>query len=490
MWGEILGLVLLQRSFFALRPISQEMPTAGILGCRTRKAKKGKGRQGGKMYKTLSAPLVVQVEMSARCNQRCLHCYNYWRRDDEAGASADLLPEKAERVINQLIAARVFHVTFTGGEPLLNKQGLFRALECAHSGDLSVGVNSNLAPLLPADASRFHVLGVSSVLTSLMGPSAETHDEIAQCPGSFARTVRGIKLLRDAGISVVANMVITPKNMHLLPETVRLGKSLGLSSFSSTRAGCPGNCSDFSEFSLTLPEFRAYLESLYVAGTKSGIKVGVLESYPLCAIKEMRRYREFTGRYCSAGVTTITVAADGNVRPCSHLDVSYGNLLQDELRDIWPRMSAWRDGSLLPRSCQNCKALAFCGGGCRMESKMRSGSLNAPDPYMSQDDAEYVIGEMVRIGQELKSREDAPLPCAFSLNPKLRWRQEEFGAVAFVGPHFGAYLNGDGRELLVQFGDLGVHPIEELIGLFKDQTKTAPFISGLFRKHIMVSAKF
>ncbi|MEK7212464.1 MAG: hypothetical protein AAB686_02195, partial [Patescibacteria group bacterium] len=153
-----------------------------------------------------------------------------------------------------------------------------------------------------------------------MGPNAEIHDELAQCPGSFRRTIRGIRLLLDAGVWVVANMVVSKRNKGFLKETAKLAKSVGIKSFSSTRAGCPGNCPDFSQFSLTLQDFRDYLESLYQVGAEERIRVGVLESYPLCAIKEVERYLDFTGRHCFAGVTTLTVADDGAVRPCSHLD--------------------------------------------------------------------------------------------------------------------------------------------------------------------------
>jgi MoaA/NifB/PqqE/SkfB family radical SAM enzyme len=33
------------------------------------------------LYKTLSAPIDVQLELTEACNNRCLHCYNYWERE-------------------------------------------------------------------------------------------------------------------------------------------------------------------------------------------------------------------------------------------------------------------------------------------------------------------------------------------------------------------------------------------------------------------------
>ena len=35
------------------------------------------------LYRCLSAPISVQVELTARCPNRCVHCYNHWRKQTE-----------------------------------------------------------------------------------------------------------------------------------------------------------------------------------------------------------------------------------------------------------------------------------------------------------------------------------------------------------------------------------------------------------------------
>ena len=396
------------------------------------------------MYKTLSGPLVVQVEVSANCTNRCFHCYNFWRQDNNLTHIDSLSMDAIDRVIDQLVSQRVFHVVFTGGEPLLNKRVLFRGIKRAYEENITVGINSNLIPLTYEDAKRFKELRVVNILTSLMGPSSESHDEIAQLKGSIEKTIRGIRLLQKVEIPTMVNMVVSQKNKHLLRETALFVKALGIKHFSSTRAGCPGNCSDFSEMSLNLKDFRDYLAELYVIGVEEKMSVGVLESYPLCAIKEIKRYKSFIGRRCSAGVTTLTIASNDDIRPCSHLDVVYGNIFNEDIDVVWSRMKEWRDGSLLPSECRSCKVLAWCGGGCRMEAKMRCGSLAASDPYAVQQDAEYAASELAKI----KRKNSFSLPLIFRLNPKARWRTESFGAVVFVGQRFQCYLNAAATKLL------------------------------------------
>lgn len=397
------------------------------------------------MYKTISAPLVVQVEISAQCTNQCMHCYNFWRQNDKTGNNfSDLSIEKIDRIMDQLTYYRIFHIVFTGGEPFLNKRVLFRALEEAQFTGITTGINSNLIPITNEDAKRLKQLEVTNVLTSLMGPTSEIHDELAQHRGAFRKTVRGIRFLQEAGVSTTVNMVLSQKNKQFLKETALFVKSLGVKHFSSTRAGCPGNCGDFSEMSLDIQDFRDYLAELHTIGEQAQISVGVLESYPLCAIKEVKRYKSFIGRRCSAGVTTFTVATDGKIRPCSHLDVSYGNIFSENIDSIWSRMKEWRDGSLLPFKCRSCKILAWCGGGCRMEAKMRNGSFTTIDPYVMPQDLEYTVSEFSKINRKTL----LPLPPIFRLNPMAKWRLEEFGAVVFVGQRFRCYLNVAAVELL------------------------------------------
>jgi len=393
-----------------------------------------------------------------------------------------LSAKASDRVVEQLIRVKVFHVVFTGGEPFLNKKVLFRVIEKLRVAGITVGINSNLVPLTLNDAKCLKKLGITSILTSLMGPTSKDHDEIAQFSGAFEKTVRGVHFLQEAEIPLMVNMVVSQKNKHLLKETASFVKSLGIKHFLSTRAGCPGNCSDFSEMSLNLQEFRNYLADLYKIGQEQQITVGVLESYPLCAIKEIKRYRAFTGRYCLAGVTTLTIATDGNIRPCSHLDVSYGNIFNEELIDAWGRMQEWRDGSLLPPVCHHCKILARCGGGCRMEAKMRNGSFVTPDPYVMPQDVDYVVQQLAMIERQ----KGLPLPPVFKLNPKIRWRNENFGSVIFLGPSIACYLNSAATELLQELSSSRVYSTSDFIGRFEGDVQK--FLAGLYSRRILLPA--
>ena len=435
------------------------------------------------MYKTLSAPLVVQIEIESACPNTCIHCYNFWRKDNKKKSSNNhLSTEDMEVIMHKLAKAKVFEVIFTGGEPLLNKSALFYGIKLARKLGIGVSLNSNLIPLTEKDASFLKSSGVYSILTSMMGPSADIHDAIASRNGSFEETIRGIKYLQKVGFSPTVNIVISQKNKNYLKETIKFLASLGINHISSTRAGCPGNCSDFSDISLSLKDFQKYLEELYVAGQEIGVSVGVLESYPYCGMKELLRYQQFLGRRCSAGITTVTIGSNGLVRPCSHLDVQYGNILSESLEEIWLKMEEWRNGSMIPLECRKCPLLEICGGGCRMEAKMRYGSPNAMDPYSSLKDINFTVEQFYKLPKrELK------IVSAFSVADKVRIRLEKFGSVVFVAHRLKAYLNQKSTDFLMKVKSERVYTAEEIIKCGKyNKRELKRFLSKLADKKIIL----
>ena len=67
-----------------------------------------------------SAPTTANVELTEKCNARCLHCYNPWR-EEHMGVNSQTI-DTIKKTINKLKEAGVFHLIFTGGEPMSNME--------------------------------------------------------------------------------------------------------------------------------------------------------------------------------------------------------------------------------------------------------------------------------------------------------------------------------------------------------------------------------
>ena len=435
------------------------------------------------LYQTLSAPISCQIELTTSCNHNCSHCYNFWRKDLKRDDTS-FTKTTISQIVKKLEDAKVFDIIITGGEPLMSYDVLIHCIKEAQRAGLGVSLNSNLVPLTRSRARELRSMGVRQILTSLMGPSAEIHDSLAQSKGSFDRVVRKIRLAQEEGIRVAVNMVVSRANRIVVRDTARLVSSLGVKMFTATKAGCPGNCQDFSEFSLSKTEFRQYLVDLQEIGGELNLKIDALEGYPLCGIGDLDLHYLFIGRKCFAGVTTMTVASDGEVRPCSHLDISYGNLLREELSKIWMRMSDWRDGTYLPEVCKICKLLPACGGGCRMEAKMASGSLNGEDPYSSPGSVDESLSSLqVHRARMPKEGKKEGKVVSFEIRP-YRHRPEPFGVTVLAGKSR-AFLSLAGFEVLKQF-QLGIPYFLRDEGIRWGSLDPATFIGGLIKRGIAV----
>ncbi len=119
-------------------------------------------------------------------------------------------------------APRYRRVTFTGGEITLEKK-LFTYLDYAraHGGFDHIRLQTNgrlLADM--AYAKRLVAAGVDEFFVSLHGHDAATQDEIAQREGSFDEAWQGLLNLKQLGVVVMTNTVLTTLNAHCLTELV------------------------------------------------------------------------------------------------------------------------------------------------------------------------------------------------------------------------------------------------------------------------------
>jgi radical SAM protein with 4Fe4S-binding SPASM domain len=435
------------------------------------------------MYKALSAPLVVQIEVTERCPNSCVHCYNFWRHGEQLSSGlASLSLDDVDRIMDEVERSKVFALVITGGEPFLNAPAIFKILDRAETNDiLGVTINSSLLGLTDDHALQLtKYRRFRSILTSITGPSSELHDRIVGHPGAFNHTTKGMEVLRKHQIPVSVNMVVSRVNQGHVRETAALCQSLGVSIFNATRATAPSNCADFTEYSLGLDEFHGYLTELGEAGREYDIPVGALTVYPLCGVKSVREHPMTSGRRCMAGVTVAVISASGEVRACTHISQSFGNIFNESLETLWGRMAQWRDGSLIPRNCRSCAALAICGGGCRADALVVNGSLNADDPLMSLSDVEFAIAEYVA---SMKSPNYVELPKRLMLNPEVRMRREPFGSSYFLGNQSVGMFNQDATSFLsddILRTGRRLEEVEELVPL--------EFLEELVRKGILVSA--
>src|SRR5215475_4235471 len=177
----------------------------------------------GKQLTGEHIPRLIFWEVTKGCNLRCIHCR---ATATELSSPTDLSTDKALGIIDQIAAAADPILVLSGGEPLY-RSDIFQLARHATDKGLRVALATN-GTLVTKDVARMIVdAGVRRVSISLDGADALTHDSFRGIPGAFDAAVRGLRNLKELGMSVQINMTIARHNAHQLPDVLQLARNLG-----------------------------------------------------------------------------------------------------------------------------------------------------------------------------------------------------------------------------------------------------------------------
>lgn len=306
---------------------------------------------GGDIYAEMNrrgVPFGAGIELTARCNLDCIHCYHV------RAAGPELDTRELYELLADLSALGVMELTFTGGEPL-TRSDFFEAVRSAvEEYGFSVKVFSNLTLLDRRKADLLARIPLNRVETTLLGPDSPLHDSLTRCPGSFEKTLAGIRLLLDRGVRVRIKTVILKQNHHAAADIAGLAEKLG----------APYQADD-----------GVFVES---DGRRGPLALRISEAEML---RDRRKRTGFSAKNkphpCNAARSVLHIAPDGAVFPCGPFPVSAGNIRESSLESIWrkaPLMEYLRvmtDADY--RSCRNCRYLARCNGCLAMGSGLARG---------------------------------------------------------------------------------------------------------------------
>src|SRR5215469_10025411 len=167
----------------------------------------------------LQVPLSAHIDLTYRCNERCVHCY---LPHHDAG---ELTTAEVNSVIRQLSDAGTLFLTLSGGEPLVRKD-LFEIIAFARSLQFSVKLKTNAILIGAREATRLRALGVEKVQISIYSHLAEVHDAITRVKGSFARSVRAVGFLKEQELKVAIATILMKQNRDDYHEVLALARRL------------------------------------------------------------------------------------------------------------------------------------------------------------------------------------------------------------------------------------------------------------------------
>lgn len=323
--------------------------------------------------------MTAQLEVTDFCNHRCIHCYNL----DSEVKNRPVRKVDDETVLacaKKLVDNQIFSVIVTGGEPLLKKELTKKVIRLLKENQTRVSLNTNLT-LADDDFIDFLKEQKVGVLSSCPSGVANSFTRLVGV-NNYSIFETNIKKLVSAGVRFTVNMVVTKDNLNEVRTTAEKMKALGCKSFAATPMGLNVEYPRL-DLLLSIDEVRGVVADLLWIEENLKMKVDILEALPKCVFPEevLKGKHHFLNRKCQAGRTVIAVSCNGDVRPCAHNPYSYGNLFEEDLRDIWQKMSDWRSMQYVPEECRDCIWLNRCNGGCRTSAKVFNGDWNKNDMW-------------------------------------------------------------------------------------------------------------
>lgn len=329
--------------------------------------------------------LSIELEFTKRCNLRCLYCYTQAGDADENELSLDEIRSVIDQAKN-LGAKKI--ILLGGGEPLIY-DNLAAVVQYIHSLGMKQVIFTN-GTLINESIVDLLLKAGASVIIKQNSFNPVVQDELAGVTGTYGRIKRGLEILRAAGypgsgVSLGIQTVICRQNIDEIPYMWVWARERNIIPYVETLT-VQGRARENSELLVPKSELKSLFEQLEsIDNNRFGIS---WNARPTIAAFSCKRH-----------LYSCLVDSQGNIQPCTGIDIPVGNIREKPLRDILAGSSVI--GKLrnifdnLEGQCRECEHGKECYG-CRGNAYQLTGNYLASDPTcwhcerISNEDPVYI----------------------------------------------------------------------------------------------------
>jgi len=350
-----------------------------------------------------SAPSLVDVGVTNRCNLKCDYCSvssspNELKEDE-------LSLQDFKNLFQDLSDMNIHRISLTGGEPFV-REDFFEILNLTQKHRFAKVINSNGVLITDSIARKLSEFNFDRICITMDGSSPSIHDVI-RGDGNFKKTIKGIKSLMRYNLPVSTLFTLNKTNVHDLIPTIKLNEMLGIR-YMSVMVVCPtGRASDgniLADKDKWYPVFLKLSEMRKNGDIRLNFKIVPpnessvfwlfyfpLEYYNRLDLLEVwgqnPRITQAREVSCTAGISSCSIAHNGDVYGCELMtginELKAGSIKENSIKDIWENSFAFlklREITFdkITGKCKSCPH-KWCGGGCRSASFNLTGSKYGSD---------------------------------------------------------------------------------------------------------------
>lgn len=289
---------------------------------------------------SVARPLAAHVKLTENCQARCISC-DYWKSRWQDAIDT----ERAIQLVNEISAAGIRSLRFTGGEPLLRRD-FFQVLSKADTSrfkSIIIQTNGLLIKKLHKDINKSPITKVAVSVDGLK----QTNDLIRGIQGYFDLALEGIKLLR--GKEVVLSVTLNRISAGELGQLAEV-------------AGSVGAALEFNILSRSL----YFLKDADIASMWPGQgEAAEITRFVRDVLQRPAHEVEYITRYynneavaeppCVLGYLQVFIISNGDVLTGCYPLKPVGNILHDSLENILASEAYSRQAAaMVRRECPGC----------------------------------------------------------------------------------------------------------------------------------------
>jgi len=332
----------------------------------------------------------LDLELTERCNNNCIHCCINLSLDDAYARKRELSAEEIKNVLKEAVLLGCLSVRFTGGEPLLRED--FEELYIfARRLGLKVVIFTNATLITPDLAALFRKIPpLEKIEVTVYGMNDSSYETVTRVPGSYETAWRGINLLLESNVPFIVKGA-------LLSQSKKEAEKFD--TWAAAKIPWLEKPPSYSMF--------FYLRCRRDDAAKNRL-IETLRPSPEEGLKVLARHKEsyiemmkeFCSKFtrppgdrlfsCGAGKHTGCVDAYGVFQPCMMLrhpdcvyDLKKGSL-KDALLNFFPKLRNIKaTNPEYLRRCARCFLKGLCGQ-CPARSWTEHGTLDTPVEYVCE----------------------------------------------------------------------------------------------------------
>lgn len=271
------------------------------------------------------SPVSAFLGITVKCPCHCVHC------SAQRDIAEELTTQQWIDTLRQLQQLGTSIVGFTGGEPFERTDLPVLAAEARQLGMATILFTSG-AGFTPDRLAALKKSDLWACCTSLDFDNAKEHDWMRGKAGVFDEALKTIRYSRKSGFYTMVSSVATRSFVEgrMFEQVYALCCRMGVHEYRIVEPMPCGALADAGENTLLNPEHIRTLREFHVQTNRRQ------KPPKICAFNQVESPEIFG---CGAGTQHLFIQPDGTVCPCDFTPLSFGNVVQTPLTDIWHRMN-------------------------------------------------------------------------------------------------------------------------------------------------------